>query len=76
LQGERENSRSFHALVGRRRNLMNDNDPAKPTPNEEKFKPQNVAEDQRETGRPADTGGRDLPRGSETETRNSSNLRR
>ncbi|WP_165271739.1 hypothetical protein [Pelagerythrobacter rhizovicinus] len=56
---------------------MTDRDPAKPETNEEKFKPQNVAEDQkRDADKPADTGGRDLPRGSEPETRGSSGLRR
>lgn len=60
---------------------MSDQDPTKPIPNEEKFKPQNVSGSGksgkgRDAERPADTGGRDLPRGSEPETRNSSNLRR
>lgn len=51
-------------------------DPTKPTPNDKKFAPQNVTEDPKgDKGRPADTGGRDLPRGSEPETRNSSNRR-
>lgn len=57
-------------------------DPTKPIPNDEKFKPQNVAEPgatseppARDGDKPADTGGRDLPRGSEPETRNSSNNR-
>ncbi len=56
---------------------MNDNDPSKPTPNQEKFKPQNVAKDvKRGENHPADTKGRELPRGSETETRSASKLRR
>ena len=56
---------------------MNDNDPGTPTPNEEKFKPQNVAEDgKRSENRPADTKGRDLPRGSEPDTRGASKNRR
>lgn len=60
---------------------MTDQDPTKPIPNDEKFKPQNVSDagksgKARDAERPADTGRRDLPRGSEPETRNSSNLRR
>ena len=56
---------------------MSDQDPAKPTPNEEKFKPQNVAEDKkRGANRSADDRERDLPRGSEPETRGASNVRR
>lgn len=56
---------------------MSDQDPAKPTPNEEKFKPQNVAKDhKRGSGRSADAEERDLPRGSEPETRGASNVRR
>ncbi len=51
-----------------------DKDPTKPTPNDEKFKPQNVADPQstveppsRNADRPSDTGGTDIPRGSQTE---------
>lgn len=56
---------------------MTDRNPAKPEPNEEKFKPHNVAKDQKhEANQPADTRGRDLPRGSEPETRGASNVRR
>lgn len=56
---------------------MTDSDPSKPTPDSEKFKPQNVAqESERGENRSADTKGRDLPRGSETETRSASKLRR
>ena len=47
-------------------------DPTKPIPNDEKFKPSNVADPQsttelpsRDSGKPADTGGKDVPRGSE-----------
>lgn len=56
---------------------MTDNDPSKPTPDGEKFKPQNVAEDGKQgANRSAGTKGRDLPRGSETETRSASQVRR
>lgn len=56
---------------------MDDRNPAKPEPNSEKFKPQNVAEDdKREAQRPTDQRGRDLARGSEPETRSASNVRR
>jgi hypothetical protein len=56
---------------------MNDNDPNKPTADQEKFKPENVAADvKRDENHPADTERRDLPRGSETDTRGSSKLRR
>lgn len=44
-------------------------DPSKPTPDKEKFKPQNVAKSKGEDQNP-DFGKRDLPRGSEAETRN------
>ncbi|WP_128892898.1 hypothetical protein [Erythrobacter sp. HKB08] len=54
---------------------MSDTDPTKPTPNDEKFKPQNVADPQatteppsRDPNKPADTNGRDIPRGSEPDT--------
>ena len=57
-------------------------DPSKPTPNEEKFKPENVTEMRKAGGppkadpnKPADTGGRDLSRGSEPATRGSSGNR-
>lgn len=51
-------------------------DPTQPMPNSEKFAPKNVTEDpQNKPNMPADTKGRDLPRGSEPETRNSSNHR-
>jgi len=56
---------------------MNDNDPSKPTPDSEKFKPQNVADEvKRGENRSADTADRDLPRGSEPDTRGASKLRR
>ena len=53
-------------------------DPTKPTPNDEKFKPKNVQE--LGNGRPGTEGRQernmqDTPRGSEPETRNSSNHR-
>ncbi|WP_379546340.1 hypothetical protein ACFCW2_10855 [Qipengyuania sp. DSG2-2] len=55
---------------------MSNPDPTKPTPNKEKFKPQNVADPQstveppsRDPAKPSDTGGQDIPRGSEPETR-------
>ncbi|MCP9222932.1 hypothetical protein MKP08_09250 [Erythrobacter sp. LQ02-29] len=51
---------------------MSDQDPTKPIPNDEKFKPQNVAEPGAQTeppardgDKPADTGGRDVPKGSQ-----------
>ena len=51
-------------------------DPTKPMPNSEKFAPKNVTEDPRgDKQLPADTNGKDVPRGSEVETRNSSNRR-
>ncbi|MBU1756122.1 MAG: hypothetical protein KJ703_03895 [Alphaproteobacteria bacterium] len=46
---------------------MADNDPAKPTPNKEKFKPQNVQDPLQgghKRGKPGDTGGMDVPQGS------------
>ena len=50
-----------------------DKDPTKP-PNDEKFKPQNVADPQstveppsRNADRPSDTSGTDVPRGSQSE---------
>lgn len=46
-------------------------DPRKPTPNEEKFAPKNVSEDPKaRDDHRANFKGRDLPRGSEVETRN------
>lgn len=58
---------------------MSDTDPTKPIPNDEKFKPQNVEGDgklkpsaRRDADRPADTGGEDLGRGSEGDTRRAS----
>lgn len=57
-------------------------DPTKPDSNEEKFKPQNVTEPRKAGGppdadpdKPADTGGRDVQRGSEPATRNASGNR-
>lgn len=51
-------------------------DPTQPMPNSEKFAPKNVTEDpENKPHIPADTGGKDIPRGSEVETRNSSNHR-
>lgn len=51
-------------------------DPTKPTSNDEKFKPQNVADplkDQAPTdkgrGHPGDTGGNDVPQGSDGVTK-------
>ena len=50
---------------------MSNPDPTKPTPNSEKFKPQNVADPLEsgaptdERGAPADTAGYDVPRGSD-----------
>lgn len=51
--------------------MSHDTDPTKPTPNDEKFKPQNVKgplKDKAPTdsgrGQPGDTGGNDLPQGS------------
>ena len=53
---------------------MSNPDPTKPTPNSEKFKPQNVQDPVKTSepptangDNPADTGGRDIPRGSEPE---------
>ncbi|RGP40338.1 hypothetical protein BPTFM16_00621 [Altererythrobacter insulae] len=55
---------------------MSNQDPTKPTPNSEKFKPQNVEgplKDQAPTdqgrGAPADTGGNDVPHGSDGMTK-------
>lgn len=51
-------------------------DPTQPMPNSEKFAPKNVTNDAKNKPHmPADTGGKDVPRGSEVETRNSSNHR-
>lgn len=51
--------------------MSSNTDPSKPTPNSEKFKPQNVADplkDQAPTdqgrGQPGDTGGNDIEQGS------------
>lgn len=56
---------------------MDDRNPAAPEPNREKFKPQNVAQDDKKGAeRTSDQRGRDLPRGSEPETRSASNVRR
>ena len=53
---------------------MSNPDPTKPTPNDEKFKPQNVQDPVStvepptvDADKPADTGGQDIPRGSEPE---------
>ncbi|MXP29096.1 hypothetical protein GRI58_09705 [Porphyrobacter algicida] len=61
---------------------MSNPDPTKPTPNDEKFKPQNVADPKATVNpptadgdNPADTDGKNVARGSEPETRNSSNSR-
>lgn len=49
---------------------MSDNDPTKPIPNDEKFKPQNVADVQKDEapdqrrGKPGDTEGYDIEQGS------------
>lgn len=49
---------------------MSDNDPTKQTPNDEKFKPQNVADPQKDRGpnqkrgKPGDTEGYDIEQGS------------
>lgn len=55
---------------------MADTDPTKPTPNDEKFKPQNVADGRRvkpsarrDANSPADTDGQGLNRGSEPDAR-------
>ncbi|MBH1943637.1 hypothetical protein I5L01_05245 [Erythrobacter sp. YJ-T3-07] len=55
---------------------MSDIDPTKPIPNDEKFKPQNQQGSgkakpsaRRDASRPADTGGDDLSRGSQPDTR-------
>lgn len=56
--------------------MSTDHDPTKPIPNDEKFKPQNVKGPQKGQaptakgrGQPGDTGGNDVPRGSEAETK-------
>lgn len=56
--------------------MSTDNDPTKPTPNSEKFKPQNVQDplkDQAPTdkgrGHPGDTGGYDVSQGSDPVTK-------
>lgn len=57
-------------------------DPTKPESNADKFKPENVTEPrkaggppERDPNKPADTGGRDLQRGSEPATRGASGHR-
>tara|TARA_B100000678_G_scaffold146139_1_gene122093 strand:+ start:3228 stop:3416 length:189 start_codon:yes stop_codon:yes gene_type:complete len=57
---------------------MSDHDPTKPTPNDEKFKPQNVQgkgkpkpSARRDSSSPADTGGESISRGSEPDARRS-----
>lgn len=62
---------------------MNTSNPARPASNKDKFRPQNVADPEVTTespradgARPADTEGKDLPRGSEPETRAASSNRR
>lgn len=59
---------------------MPDNDPTKPTPNSDKFKPQNMADPQagggppsRPADRPADTKGVDVAQGSQGENVRRSN---
>ncbi|MEO1922488.1 MAG: hypothetical protein COW16_13545 [Sphingomonadales bacterium CG12_big_fil_rev_8_21_14_0_65_65_10] len=51
-----------------------DKDPTKPTPNDEKFKPQNVADPQstveppsRDADKPANSDGKDIPAGSQAD---------
>ena len=55
---------------------MSNPDPTKPTPNDEKFKPQNVADPltsannaTQHRGKPGDTGGNDVPQGSDGVTK-------
>lgn len=51
-------------------------DPAKPKADKDKFAPKNVTQDPKTNDdHHAEFKGRDLPRGSEVETRNSSNRR-
>ncbi|MBX7496426.1 hypothetical protein K3172_11230 [Qipengyuania sp. 6B39] len=58
---------------------MSDADPTKPTPNSEKFKPQNVKGPLKDTapddlrGPPADTEGYDVAHGSEPTTKSTPN---
>lgn len=55
--------------------MADQNDPTKPVPNDEKFKPQNVASPRQDTnvtdrrGEPGDTEGYDVERGSQPETK-------
>ncbi len=56
------------------------NDPTKPVPNSEKFKPQNVKGPLKDTaptsaprGQPGDTGGNDVARGSDGQTKKTPN---
>lgn len=57
--------------------MSTDKDPTKPTPNSEKFKPQNVkgplkdgAPTDSGRGQPGDTVGNDVSRGSDGQTKN------
>ena len=58
---------------------MSDQDPTKPTPNDEKFKPQNVADPQMDQaptdqrGAPGDTEGYDIEQGSSGVTKSTPN---
>ena len=57
--------------------MSKQDDPTKPTPDAEKFKPSNVVDQQsasngRGPGGPADPGGVNVARGSESETRGAS----
>lgn len=58
---------------------MSDIDPTKPTPNDEKFKPQNVADEQMDQaptdqrGAPGDTEGYDIEQGSSGVTKSTPN---
>lgn len=56
--------------------MSDQTDPTKPTPNDEKFKPQNVkgplkdgAPTGQHRGQPGDTGGNDVPQGSDGVTK-------
>ena len=56
--------------------MSTDKDPTKPIPNDKKFKPQNVQEPlgsqaptDKGRGQPGDTGGNDVPRGSDGQTK-------
>ena len=58
---------------------MSDQDPTKPTPNDEKFKPQNVQDPQMDQaptdkrGAPGDTEGYDIEQGSSGVTKSTPN---